>query len=456
MSKIGLIIRREYSTRVRKKSFIVMTLLGPLLFAGLMFGTVWATLADQKTYKVLVSDPYGVITRTISETDKHLVPRFPDRFKNSENVIYAFTDKSIEPEKMQDGLYNVMVEVDDATINDGKCQLFFSDYPSSQVKDKMEADLQESLERFRVIDSLQLDYEKYKRAKIKVSFAEVNLKNLGQKDYTQQKAMVGFGFAILIYFFIFLYGVQVMRGVIEEKSSRIVEVMVSSVKPFELMMGKVVGIGLVGLTQFLIWVLLSTLTGSLAMSYFESQLAGGSAAIENGVVVMNGMSQAELAQNLMNNEAVNWLFQINWPLMISMFIFFFIGGYLLYASLFAAIGAAVDSDTDTQQFMLPVTLPLVFSYIVSFMLIENPASSIGNFFSIFPLTSPITIMVKIAIGDGGNTGVHWLHLLGSMCALVVAFLFFIWLGGKIYRVGILSYGKRVGYRDIWRWIKQKN
>jgi ABC-2 type transport system permease protein len=168
------------------------------------------------------------------------------------------------------------------------------------------------------------------------------------------------------------------------------------------------------------------------------------------------MSQAQLAQNLMNNEAVNWLFQINWPLMISMFVFFFIGGYLLYASLFAAIGAAVDGDTDTQQFMLPVTLPLVFSYVVSFMLIENPASSIGNFFSIFPLTSPITIMVKIAIGDGGNTGVHWLHLVGSMLSLVIAFLFFIWLGGKIYRVGILSYGKRVGYRDIWRWIKQKN
>jgi ABC-2 type transport system permease protein len=456
MSKIGLIIKREYKTRVRKKSFIVMTLLGPLLFAGLMFGTVWATLADQKTYQILVSDPYGVITNYISETDHRVVPRFPDRFKDSENVIYAFTEKTIEPEKMQESLYNVMVEVDDATINDGKCQLYFSEYPSSQVKDKLEADLQESLERFRVLDSLQLDYEKYKRAKIKVSFAEVNLKNLGQKDYTQQKAMVGFGFAILIYFFIFLYGVQVMRGVIEEKTSRIVEVMVSSVKPFELMMGKVVGIGLVGLTQFLIWVVLSGLTGTLALNYFESQLAGGSAVVENGVVVMNGMSQAQLAQNLMNNEAINWLFQINWTLMISMFVFFFIGGYLLYASLFAAIGAAVDSDTDTQQFMLPITLPLVFSYIVAFLLIENPASSIGNFFSIFPLTSPITIMVKLAIGNGGNSGVHWLHLLGSMAALVLAFLFFIWLGGKIYRVGILSYGKRVGYKDIWRWIRQKN
>jgi ABC-2 type transport system permease protein len=329
--------------------------------------------------------------------------------------------------------------------------MYFDNFPSENIQGKLKNDLQESLERFRVVDSLKIDYEKYKRAKLDVSFAEININKLGEEDHTQERAVIGFVFAILIYMFIFMYGVQVMRGVLEEKTNRIVEVMVSSVKPFQLMMGKVVGIGLVGLTQFLIWVLLSAILATFGLNYFESHLVNGAAVLENGAVVGNGMNQAAMAQSLMNNEAINWIFLINWPLMVGMFIFFFIGGFLLYASLFAAIGAAVDSDSDTQQFMLPVTLPLVFSYIVSAMLITNPESSIGNFFSIFPLTSPITIMVKTAIG---NIGV-W-HLISSMAALIAAFLFFIWLGGKIYRVGILSYGKKVSYKDLWKWIRQSN
>jgi ABC-2 type transport system permease protein len=329
--------------------------------------------------------------------------------------------------------------------------MYFDNFPSENIQGKLKNDLQESLERFRVVDSLKIDYEKYKRAKLDVSFAEINVNKLGEEDHTKERAVIGFVFAILIYMFIFMYGVQVMRGVLEEKTSRIVEVMVSSVRPFQLMMGKVVGIGLVGLTQFLIWVILSAVLATFGLNYFESHLVNGAAVLENGAVVANGMNQAAMAQSLMNNEAINWIFLINWPLMVGMFIFFFIGGFLLYASLFAAIGAAVDSDSDTQQFMLPVTLPLVFSYIVSAMLITNPESPIGNFFSIFPLTSPITIMVKTAIG---NISV-W-HLISAMAALIVAFLFFIWLGAKIYRVGILSYGKKVSYKDLWKWIRQKN
>ena len=428
MSKIGLIIKREYTTRIRKKSFIIMTILGPLLFAGLLFGTVWITLNDQQTYTVLISDPYGLVSEYRGEQDSTLVPRFPDQFKDNENVIYGFTE-----------------------INDGKCNMYFDNFPSENIQGKLKNDLQESLERFRVVDSLKLDYEKYKRAQLDVSFAEININKLGEEDHTQERAVIGFVFAILIYMFIFMYGVQVMRGVLEEKTNRIVEVMVSSVKPFQLMMGKVVGIGLVGLTQFLIWVILSAVLATFGLNYFESHLVNGAAVLENGAVVANGVNQAAMAQSLMNNEAINWIFLINWPLMVGMFIFFFIGGFLLYASLFAAIGAAVDSDSDTQQFMLPVTLPLVFSYIVSAMLITNPESSIGNFFSIFPLTSPITIMVKTAIGN-----ISVLHLISAMAALIVAFLFFIWLGAKIYRVGILSYGKKVSYKDLWKWIRQKN
>ena len=451
MSKIGLIIKREYTTRIRKKSFIIMTILGPILFAGLLFGTIWITLNDQQTYTVLISDPYGLVTEYRGEQDSTLVPRFPDQFKDDEHVIYGFTEKSPNKDEIKEGFYNIMITLDDVTINDGKCQMFYKNFPAENVKEKLKNDLQEALERFRVDDLLKVDYENYKRTKLQVSLNPQDVFATDDKKDIQKCAVVGFIFAIIIYLFIFMYGIQVMRGVLEEKTSRVVEVMVSSVKPFQLMMGKVVGIGLVGLTQFLIWVILSAVLATFGLNYFESHLVNGASVLENGVAVGNGMNQAEMAQSLLNNETINWIFEINWPLMVGMFIFFFIGGFLLYASLFAAIGAAVDSDSDTQQFMLSVTLPLIFSYIVSAMLINNPESSIGNFFSIFPLTSPIIIMVKTAMGNIGE----W-HLISSMVALIVAFLFFIWLGAKIYRVGILSYGKKVSYKDLWKWIRQSD
>jgi ABC-2 type transport system permease protein len=448
MSKIGLIIRREYLTRVKKKSFLIMTFLGPLLFAGLMIGAIAVTMSDSSEYDVLVVDQYGVITRYADE-NRTLVPRFSEKFKDTDRVRYAFTKEPQSPEEFKNGLYNIMISVDDQTLNDGKCLFYFKKFPGDLIQSQIKNDLQESLERFRVVDSLQLDYDKYKRAKINISFAEKNINKLEEEDKTQEKAVIGFAFAILIYMFIFLYGVQVMRGVIEEKTNRIVEVIISSVKPFELMMGKVIGIGLVGLTQFLMWVILSSVVAGVGLSFFESSVAGGAAVVENAQIVNTGVNQAELTQELMENEAINWFFQINWPLMLGLFVFYFIGGYLLYGSLFAAIGAAVDSETDTQQFMMPVSLPLIFGYIVSAMMIGNPESSAGTFFSVFPLTSPITMMVKAIIGAQ-----PWLIAL-SMFTLVVTFVAFIWIAGRIYRVGILMYGKKATYKELWKWMWYK-
>jgi len=449
MSKIGLIIKREYLTRVKKRSFIVMTFLGPLLFAGLMFGAIFVTMNDSSEYDVLVVDEYGVITQYTDSTHKQLVPRFVEKFKDSDRVRYAFTKEAQSPEAFKEGLYNIMIQVEDQTLNDGKCVFYFKKYPGEVIQSQIKNDLQESLERFRVIDSLKLDYEKYKRAKINVSFAEKNINKLNEEDRTQEKAVIGFAFAILIYMFIFLYGVQVMRGVIEEKTNRIVEVIISSVKQFELMMGKVIGIGLVGLTQFLMWVMLSSVVSIAAMTFFQSNMAGGAAVVENAQVIQTGADQAAMMEELMNNEAINWFFEINWPMMIGLFIFYFIGGYLLYGSLFAAIGAAVDSETDTQQFMMPVSLPLVFGYVVSAMMISNPESSAGTFFSIFPFTSPITMMVKSIIGAQ-----PWLIVV-SMLVLVLTFVSFIWLAGRIYRVGILMYGKKATYKELWKWMRYK-
>jgi ABC-2 type transport system permease protein len=239
-----------------------------------------------------------------------------------------------------------------------------------------------------------------------------------------------------------------MRGVIEEKTNRIIEVIVSSVKPFQLMMGKVIGIGLVGLTQFLMWVVLSSIVASVGLWVFSENIASGANVVENAQVLKTGMDSEVLRNELMNNQAINWFFQINWPLMISLFLFYFIGGYFLYASLFAAIGAAVDSETDTQQFMLPVSLPLVFGYIVSAMLIDNPDSPAGNFFAIFPLTSPVVMMVKATM-----TSTSWWMIVISMLVLIITFIAFIALAGRIYRVGILMYGKKATYKELWKWIR---
>ena len=449
MNKILLIIKREYSSRVRKKSFIVMTILGPLLFAGLMFGAIAVTLSDTTEYDVLVVDPNGVISTIDAPTGK-IIPRYPDQFKDESRLRFVFTRDMQSPEAFKEGFYNVMVEVDEMTINDGRCNLFFKKYPPEMVQARIQSGLQESLERFRVTDSLKMDYETYKRVRVKVSFQEINIDRLGEEDKTREKAIIGFGFAILIYLFIFLYGVQVMRGVIEEKTNRIVEVIVSSVKPFQLMMGKVIGIGLVGLTQFLIWVVLSGVVAMVGTAFFAGEIASGAAVVENAQLVQTGaMNQADLMKQLMENEAISWFFRINWPLMIGLFIFYFIGGYMIYGSLFAAIGAAVDAETDTQQFMMPITLPLVFAYIVSATMMGNPSSTVGSFFSVFPLTSPVTMMVKAIIGTS-----PWMIVL-SMVTLTLTFIFFVWLAGRIYRVGILMYGKKPTYRELWKWMWYK-
>jgi ABC-2 type transport system permease protein len=254
-----------------------------------------------------------------------------------------------------------------------------------------------------------------------------------------------FAFAVLIYMFIFIYGVQVMRGVIEEKTNRIVEVLVSSVKPFELMMGKILGIGLVGLTQFLMWVILSSIVMGVAQGYLLEQQAGA---------LVDGNLPADVTQmtQLMNdNPLLGTLFTIPWGQFLGTFVFYFLGGFLLYGSIFAAIGAAVDSETDTQQFMIPVTIPLVFAYIISIAMIANPEGSAGTVFSMVPLTSPVVMMVRMGIGLDGAYWQLWL----SMGLLVITFLAVVWLAGRIYRTGILMYGKKASYKELWKWLFYK-
>jgi ABC-2 type transport system permease protein len=281
--------------------------------------------------------------------------------------------------------------------------------------------------------------------KADVSVNTTNLSSDGEKD---NNALVTSGAAwasaFLIYMFIFIYGVQIMRGVIEEKTNRIVEVIISSVKPFQLMMGKILGIAAVGLTQFLLWMILSGLTTAAVTATFREELQAQQQAATMGVDSPAAAKSQELSQAL---QAMD---NLNLPLILGCFVFYFLGGYLLYGALFGAVGAAVDNETDTQQFLLPITIPLILSFVVAqTVILRNPDGPVAFWMSMIPLTSPISMMLRIPFG------VPVWELLLSMVLLVAGFVFTTWIAARIYRVGILMYGKKVSYKELSKWLFYK-
>ncbi|MCB0761668.1 MAG: ABC transporter permease [Flavobacteriales bacterium] len=451
MSKVGLIIRREYLTRVKKRSFIIMTFLGPLLFAAIIFGGVYMILNDSTTHDVLVVDQNGILTR-YSEGTRQLESRFANTFVDSDQIIYHFSKEDIDDDMFKSSAYSLKVVIDEAQLNSGAGTPFtYKTLPSLTVKERIKSELEKGIEQFRVQENLKLDWAVYKSMKVNLKFVEIDVENAGQASLDQNKAVVGFMFSVIIYFFIFMYGVQVMRGVIEEKTNRIVEVIISSVKPFQLMMGKIIGIGLVGLTQFLMWVVLSSVVFTIASFTLIGDAMPTPAMVDGNAMMPMDDASMQVAQ-LMENEMFLTFISIDWPTLILLFIFYFIGGFLLYGALFAAIGSAVDAETDTQQFMLPVSLPLIFGFLAAEMLLQNPESPIGTVFELIPLTAPVVMMIRSAMGFAGA---DWLILIASMIILILTFLLFVWAAGRIYRIGILMYGKKASYKELWKWIFEK-
>ena len=277
--------------------------------------------------------------------------------------------------------------------------------------------------------------------------------NGGEKESSTEVAMIiGYLCGFLIYMFVFMYGSQVMRGVIEEKSNRIVEVIVSSVRPFQLMMGKIIGVAMVGLTQFVLWVVLTI--GLVAVAQTVLLKDYDTAQVNEQSMTMG--SQLDDSGNIQDGDSMKFekmfeaIFAVDYFKIIIFFLFYFIGGYLLYAAMFAAVGSAVDNETDTQQFMMPITIPLMLGIIVMISAINNPSGSLAYWFSIIPFTSPIVMMVRIPFG------VPIIDLVISMSLLVLSFIGMTWFAGKIYRVGILMYGKKVNYKELWKWFRYKN
>ncbi len=446
MNKLFLIIQREYFSRVKKKSFLIMTILGPLLMAGLMIVPVWLAMRDKTEHQILVLDHSGL---------------FIDRLPNTKQIKFTYGSESVQTAKtkLKDGPFDLIMEIKGDALNDSKTTpiLYYTKQPGINVEQYITNTMENILFDYRLQgDSIDVNKIDKARRPVEIITLKVTEHGKDEKTNTEMNMMIGFGCAIIIYFMIFLYGSQVMRGVIEEKTNRIVEVIVSSVKPFQLMLGKIIGVALVGLTQFILWVIL-TLVISTAVNaiLFKSQIEDTMKRNAQMEQVMKNDITAHVDQmeeiNSPNEviELFNQAGNINIIKVLAAFSFYFLFGYLLYAALFAAVGSAVDDEADTQQFILPVTIPLIASFIIAQSIVTDPNSSMAQFFSIFPLTSPIVMMVRLPF----DVPVWELAL--SMTMLIAGFLFFTWIAGKIYRTGILMYGKKTTWKELGKWLFYK-
>ena len=449
MNKTPIIIRREYLTRVRKKSFIMMTLLGPILFAAMMVMPMWlATMEDEDVKHIAVLDSSWLFTHKIPETVKF---KFTYVSEPTRAKLEEFKQNLSKTE-----FYGVLY-IPDYVINVPRGVEFYSykQPPANltmHIANAIEKDLENEKLKAYQIENLD-DILKLVKTRIDIRVFKLSESGAEKESHSILNTILAYISALMIYMFIFMFGSQVMRGVIEEKTSRIVEVIISSVKPFQLLMGKVVGVAMVGLTQFLAWVALTLLLVVFAQVFFLPDLNQEALQQANRVQMIGSLADEQVEESV-SNEKLLEMFQIvqsiNFVAIISCFLFFFIGGYLLYGSLFAAIGAAVDSETDSQQFMLPITIPLIISIMMIANVIQNSDGAIAFWFSIIPLTSPIVMMARIPFG------VPYSEIALSMILLILAFLGAIWLSAKIYRTGILIYGKKINWRELWKWLTYKN
>lgn len=445
MNKIGLIIQREFFSRVKKKSFIIMTILAPILFAGLMIVPgIMATMGDKENKVIAVIDETNILEGVL---------------KNANHLSFEYVDNTsigqIKQNFKESGYYAILY-IPANILSLEQVQLYSDKQTTMGVNSHISSNLSDFIEKLKLQkENVPLDI--LKRVKTNVKVETMQWTSSGEEKQSSAGLASGIGYAagFMIYFFIFMYGAQVMRGVMEEKSSRIVEVIISSVKPFQLMMGKVVGVALVGLTQFLLWIVLTLvlITGAKFLltgdktSESAQQLTQSVMESSSGSQMQDiGMTEIEQVFQELSGKIEN----VNFGLLIGSFLFYFLGGYLLYASLFAAIGSAVDNDTDTQQFMLPITIPLILGIFVMINAMQAPHAPLAFWFSLIPLTSPIVMMVRIPFG----VPVWELALSGAL--LIAFFMGTIWLAGKIYRTGILMYGKKVNYAELWKWIRYRN
>ncbi len=444
MGKLSLIIKREYLAKVRNKSFVIMTFLSPVLMVGMILIIAYLTKVNDSEERVIA---------VLNESDY-----FSTDFTRRGNTSYI-QFKNISVQEARDstlslGYYGLLHIPYDADLTEVAEKTFFytKEAPSTAVLDRLEGIFQERLRQRKLLE-LGVSSEEF--ASMDQLFEMKTATFAGQqnlKGINEIKAIIGGGFGYLIMMFIIIYGGFVMRSVIEEKTSRIIEVIISSVRPFQLMLGKIIGTSLAGLTQFAIWIISAFLLMLVVIYSFGVNPSSIESTTAMTSDAMNQMSSMPTVSNTMLLYAQE-LYDIPWLMLIIFFIIYFILGYLIYSSIYAAIGAAVDNETDTQQFIFPIILPLMLAiYVGFFSVFSNPHGPIAVAFSLFPLTSPIVMLMRLP-GGIGEGGVPIWQLCASIGVLMITFIGIVWLAAKIYRVGILMYGKKPTYMELFKWLK---
>ncbi|MFJ1429881.1 ABC transporter permease [Capnocytophaga canimorsus] len=429
MKNLKLILKREYLNKIRNKSFIIMTFVSPIIMIlfGLLIGYLTNVNNSGKTKKIMVLDRSGYFSQT---------------FKNSSDIEYQYlADKNTDQAKalvQQENAYGLLYIPDTKdSLWQSNIEFFSNDSPNFSLVRDITEDIENQIFQINLTQK-GIDNAQIESAKVRI---DILLANFSGEKTTELSSFINLFFGgvagYLLFMFIIIYGNMIMRSVIEEKNNRIIEIIISSVKPFQLMMGKILGTSLVGVTQFLIWMIFGGLLMTILTSFFNVSPSS-----------TNEILMAKSGTDRLISEILVEFFKFPFMNMFVSFLLYFSGGFLLYSALYAAVGAAVDNETDTQQFMFPILLPLILAiYVGIFTVIEEPHGTISVIFSYIPFTSPVVMLMRIPFGVSG-----W-EILISLLILYATFLIIIGIASKIYRIGILMYGKKASYKEIWKWLK---
>ncbi|HMT67034.1 MAG TPA: ABC transporter permease [Bacteroidales bacterium] len=451
MNKTAIIIRREYLTRVRKKSFLIMTFLTPFLMALLFIIPALVMTNEDKEFKKIA---------VIEDGSDLFVNVIPDTRDTEFEYLQGVKLNDIKNNFSELGYYGVLYISPDLVANPDAIQLLSRKQPPIGLLDHISGSLEKEIERQKLLAYNIEDLDEILRAinsSVRIQTIKIDETGSARETSTDIAMALAYIGGFMMYMLVFMFGAMVMRGVIEEKTSRIVEVIVSSVKPVQLMLGKIIGVALVGLTQFALWVVLTLAlvlivkANVLPEGTMEQlqQLPQSFAEADQAMAAGSETTTMTAEEFTMFQKIFAGALNMPWGLIIFSFVFYFLTGYLLYASLFAAIGSAVDNETETQQFMLPVTIPIILALVVAMGTMQNPDSSLSFWFSIIPLTSPIVMIARIPFDVP-----PW-EIALSMGLMILTIVGTIWMAAKIYRTGILMYGKKTSYKEIWKWLTYK-
>jgi len=437
MKKIWIILRREYLTRVRNKTFLLSTFLFPIIIILFIVGSTFLAIQSRSKDKIAIINDPGFLQKNLKSDSSFVIFDFSPGIHSSNYAEKGYTGL-LKVTTDSAGLHYVIESKKTLSVET-------MEFIKQQINKAIEYDMlqQRSIDK-SVLDSIS----KASREAARVE----NILDTGENTNAGLAYGIGFGSGILIYITMFVFGAMVMRGVMEEKTNRIAEVMVSSVKPFQLMMGKIIGIAAVGLTQLLLWILFIFILLSIIPLFLPADTVHQFQQMQQAQQQLPGGANNTMALKLLEAKAT-FINEVNWPLIISCFLFYFLGGYLFYASLFAAVGSVINEDPqEAQSLMLPITMPIIFAFIILTTSINNPDSPTAFWGSIIPFTSPIVMMGRIA--NGVPEAVPWWQLFLSMALLVAGFVFTTWFAGKIYRTGILLYGKKATWKEMIKWIRR--